>query len=355
MILDNFRPKDTSKPGILDTVAQAETRSNDAIESARLGFAFPVHEKIRNLGNKTIRAFEGKELSRLELMKTMLTSVDRAWREAIQPRIGGIRTRGVANESIKHGTDLFTEADVLSEELIRDAFVAEFGEENLRIFGEEAAKYFGNIESNVGIRIDPVDGTEAMKFGKPDWGIMAGVYEGTPENEREVAGVVYMPERHSLITYEEDAGVFVTDTNTGEVQEIKPFREQNKLGDILINVWRHTELKQRGRIYPIENALSKAKGRVKSVAGNCNDVLDALLTGGARAMVIDGDYNEVDFICNRFLEKLGYSLYMWNGVLVRADDASLSNRKLVIIPPGQAGKEIIEITKRFAKRRKRQE
>ena len=349
MTFENFSLKNKIAPDILETVAQVEDRSNDALESARLGFAFPVHEKIRSLGDKTVRAFEGTELSRTELMRTMLTSVDRAWKEAIQPRIGGIRTEGIANESIKHGTDLFTEADILSEELIRNSFVATFGEKSLRIFGEEAAKYSGNIESHAGIRIDPVDGTESMKFGKPNWGIMAGVYEGTPEDEREVSGVVYMPERRSLIVYEEDAGVFVTDTETGEVQEIKPFGEQDKLGDIIINVWRHTEMKQRGKIYPIENALSKAGGRVKSVAGNCNDVLDALLTGGARAMVIDGDYNEVDFICNRFLEKLGYSIYTWSGELVRADDASLSNRQIIIVPPGKAGEEILNIVKQFAR------
>jgi|SRR3989344_1066143 len=348
MILENFRSRDDKKPGILDTVAQVEASSSDAIESARLGFAFPVHEKIRNMGNKTIRAFEGRELSRTELMKTMLTSIDRAWKEAIQPQIGEMRRKGVAEDSLKGGIDFFNKADVDSEELIRACFVEKFGEENLRIFGEESAQYLGNINSHAGLRIDPIDGSESIRFGKPNWGIMEGVYEGMPDNERQVQGAVYLPERHALICYEEDAGVFITDTQSGEVREIKPFAEQNELGDIIVNVWRHTDKKQRGKIAAVEAALFKKGARIRS-AGNCDDVLDAMLMSGARAMVIDGDYNEVDYICNSWLERLGYSLYTWSGELVRADDASLSNRQIIIVPPGKAGEEILNIVKQFAR------
>ncbi|GEM_PF-2130500 len=347
MILENFRSKNDNKPGIFETVAQAGARSEDALESARLGFAFPVHERIRNLGNKTVRAFGGKELSRTELMKTMLTSIERAWTEAIQPQIGEMRRTGVATDSIKGGIDFYNKADVDSEELIRGCFLEKFGEQNLRIFGEESAQYLGNINSHAGVRLDPIDGSESIKFGMPNWGIMGGVYEGTPDNERQVLGAVYLPERHALICYEEDAGVFVTDTATGEVREIKPFPEHNTLGDIIVNVWRHTDKRRRGNIAAIEAALFEKGARIRS-AGNCVDVLDAMLMDGARAMIIDGDYNEVDYICNRWIEKLGYNLYLWDGTPVRADDASLNDKKVVIVPPGQAGKEILEIVGRFA-------
>jgi len=274
MILESFGSRKTVGPRILETVAHVTQSSNDAIESTRLGFAFPVHEKIRNLGNKTVHSYEDKHLDRLELMKTALTAVDRAWKEAIQPRIEQIRKRSVPVERRKgKGTDFFTVADTASERLIRDALFKKFGKNNLRIFGEEKGAYMGNIESQAGVRIDPIDGTQNFKAGMPDWGIMVGVYEGTREEECQVQGVAYLPERNKLICFDEHAGVFVTDTGTGKVNEIGKFQNRDNLKEVLVTVWTHTDPHQTSdRIKHIESALAVEGGVIRS-AGNCVDVL----------------------------------------------------------------------------------
>jgi fructose-1,6-bisphosphatase/inositol monophosphatase family enzyme len=344
----NFEAGGT-EPELFRKVREAKDASRDTLESIAKGFPFPVHEKVRDIPPDLVVKISDEDergLSKLALIQTILHSLKAAWEQGIEPRIGDVRGR--PPESMKVGTDFFTEADTASEAIIRDFFINSFGKGRLRIFGEEANAYLGNRDSRVGIRIDPIDGTESMKFGKPDWGIMIGIYEGTPENEKQMASAVYYPERQLLVHGVGDVGVFITDLGTGQVKETQTVLSQDDIKNMIIQVWKHTDVRQRGKILEIEKALAEKKARIRTTASSCGDVLEALLTNGQRAMIIDGDFNQVDFIPFALLEQVGYTLYDWKGKRVRADDAELTNKKIVAVPPGQAGKEIIEITKRFS-------
>lgn len=322
---------------------KSEKEEQYSFEDMGIGFAFPVHEKIKKMDpDERIKVSPDDKagIGKLDLVEVAFKSLKDAWEQEIEPRIEKVRSK--PPEHLKDGTDFFTEADTASEEVIRELFFKKFGKENLRIFGEEANKYLGNEKSRIGIRIDPIDGTESMKFGKPDWGIMVGIYEGVPKNERQIAGVVYYPERKMLAYSVENVGVFVTDLESSETKEIEQVEPQDDLGNMIIQIWEHSDIKQRGNIPEIKSALENKGARIRSSASSCADVLEALLTNGQRAMIIDSDYSEVDYIPYSFLEKVGYTLYDWEGNELRADDVKLKNKKIVVIPPGKTGKEILE-------------
>ncbi len=338
---------------IFETVAKAEKVSGDLIESAGHGFAFPVPEKIRNISEaEKIRIDEsGKGISRLELFKTTLSAIKNAWEKAIEPRIEAIRKQSVTREQLKGGTDFFTAADLASEESIRNSFFEKFGADSIRVFGEEKNEYLGNQNSRVGVRIDPIDGTESMKYGKTqDWSIMVGVYEGAPEQERQVVGVLYFPERSTLLYQVEGvAGVFVSNPETGETKEISALDDQNKLSEIITCYWKHTNLQKTGRISEIESALRQAGARLRSTNSASADVLEALTTGGKRAIVMDGDISTVDYIAYSLLQKMGYRLFDWTGAELNADQSDLNDKKIILVPPGKAGETIVKTVTDIAK------
>lgn len=341
------------RENIFETVARAEKTSRDLLESVGKGFAFPVPEKIRNISeDEKIQIDEsGKEIGKVELLKTSFKALKDAWEKAIEPRIDEIRTRAVGKEQQKGGTDFFTEADLASEETIRGSFFEKFGEDSIRVFGEERNAYLGNLNSKIGIRIDPIDGTESMKYGKTqDWSIMVGVYEGTPEQEKQVIGAMYFPERSTLLYQVAGVeGVFVSNIETGETREISTLENQDDLFEIITSYWKHTNLQKTGKISEIESSLRKAGARLRSTNSASADVLEALTTGGKRAIVMDGDITTVDYIAYSLLQKMGYKLFDWNGNELSADQTDVSDKKVVFVPPGKAGEEILNKIKEATK------
>lgn len=343
---------------LYQTAAQADKHSRDILESTGQGFAFPVAEKVRNMSDdeKVHTSEEDKEgIAKKELLKASLKALSLAWEQAIKPLISKVRAKEV--ETLKHGTDFFTEADTKSEEIIRNYFVEQFGEQSLRIFGEEANRYSGNEKSRIGVRIDPIDGTESFKFSKDaDWGIMIGVYEGTPENDHQIISAVYFPERQQLLYSVDGVGVFGTNMNEGKelqldkvgTKEYTTVPDRDDVKDIITSQWKHTDASQRGNNTAIENALVDKKARIRSTDSSCGEVLEALESNGKRAIILDGDFNQVDFIPFTMLEKVGYKIYDWQGNEKRADDPELTNQKLVVVPPGKAGQEILETIKQAA-------
>ena len=334
------------RENIFETVARAEKTSRDLLESVGKGFAFPVPEKIRDISeDEKIQVDEsGKEIKKTELLKTTLQALKNSWEQAIEPKIDEIRKQSVKKDEQKGGTDFFTEADLASEETIRNAFFEKFGEDSIRVFGEERNEYLGNQKSRVGVRIDPIDGTESMKFGKTqDWSIMVGVYEGTSENERQIIGAMYFPERSTLL-YQVDGvvGVFVVNIETGETKEISALDNQDDLSEIITSYWKHANLQKTGRISEIESALRNSGARLRSTNSASADVLEALTTGGKRAIVMDGDITTVDYIAYSLLQKMGYRLFDWKGNELNADQSDLTDRKVVFVPPGKAGEEIVK-------------
>src|SRR3989338_9330556 len=125
------------RENIFETVARAEKTSRDLLESVGKGFAFSVPEKIRDISeDEKIQVDEsGKEIKKTELLKTTLQALKNSWEQAIEPKIDEIRKQSVKKDEQKGGTDFFTEADLASEETIRNAFFEKFGEDSIRVFG----------------------------------------------------------------------------------------------------------------------------------------------------------------------------------------------------------------------------
>jgi len=337
--------KKSPQPELLETVRAAQEGTANILGSMGEGFVFPVHEKVRNLEETplALRPHSPEHTTRKELLRLSIRGLEEAWRIAIQPHIGTIRTSDIKRRKV--GIDFFTEADTRSEGVIKDIFTQRFGD-NVRIFGEESGIYLGDLNVRIGLRIDPVDGTESMKFGKPDWGIMVGAYEGTPEHERQICGVVYYPEHNTLAYSVDSAGVFISDVETGETRQIPHVPEQNSFDNVIIQMSEHKDPARRPVFAFVMTELAGKGARIRITSSACTDVLEALLTHGKRAMVIDGDYVRVDFIPYAFLEHLGYRIYEWGGALRQADDPAIADQQLIVVPPGEVGREILEITKR---------
>ncbi|OGE32832.1 hypothetical protein A3C59_04385 [Candidatus Daviesbacteria bacterium RIFCSPHIGHO2_02_FULL_36_13] len=278
-----------------------------------------------------------------EVLKVMFKASEMAWQKAIKPRMKKIREDSVDKSSIKGGgTDFFTEADTESERVVKEELIKRFGKDVFRIFGEEENGYIGNLESDITIRIDPIDGTEAFKFGKPNWSILIGVYSGRDDQEKQLLATIYYPEYYNeMLYFLEGSGIFLQNMSTGEKQEITNIEDQDSLENIIVAYWKNSNLQKRGRIDEILDELEKNGARVRSISPT--EVKEALITHGKRAMIMDGDYNQVDFISYSLLIKLGYKVYDWNGSEYNINDPGLTDKKLVIIPPGKAGKQILEI------------
>ncbi len=287
-----------------------------------------------------------------ELLRAMIRSLQTAW-ERIYQILEGVRDESLGKIEFKSGADFFTIADTTSERIIKDVFLCSFHTKDIRIFGEEANCYLGNEKALVGIRIDPIDGTRAMKFSRFKWGILVGVYHGTPEKEAQIMSACFFPEliHRPLMIYLQGEGTFVMrmdKTGYRLPMKVAQSSRQNDLGNIVVTFWKHTDFSQRGRVNQIEDEIAKANGHPLSTDSGAVDVLEACLTGGQRAMIIDGDYSLVDFIPHPAITSLGYQIYKWDGTLMRPEDPALVNAKLAIVPPGQAGEQILEIVSRYA-------
>jgi myo-inositol-1(or 4)-monophosphatase len=106
------------------------------------------------------------------------------------------------SERVRHGaerevsskstpTDLVSEADVVSEQAIRE-LLAERRPEDGFVGEEEGATQQGS--SGLGWVVDPLDGTVNFVFGIPQWSVSVAVRDG----EGTVAGAVYDPNRDEL-------------------------------------------------------------------------------------------------------------------------------------------------------------
>ena len=285
------------------------------------------------------------------LFQAMLLGIGSAW-DTVCPMLQDIRARDIGKSEFKSGADFCTRADLASEDRIKNAF-SQFKDYEIRIFGEEANCYLGDMQSKIGVRIDPIDGTRAMKFTRFKWGILVGVYHGTPEKEAQIMSACFFPEliHRPLMIYVQGEGTFVMKMDkTGYRLPMKVAQSsrQNDLGNIVVTFWKHTDFSQRGRVNQIEDEIAKANGHPLSTDSGAVDVLEACLTGGQRAMIIDGDYSLVDFIPHPAITTLGYKIYKWDGTPMKPEDPALVNAKLAIVPPGKAGKQILEIVKQFA-------
>lgn len=344
--------KNGARTELHNLVDKSVELGEDQMESIKEDYVFPMPKKIRDMEDEKLDTGT-QMLSKAELFKVSLRAVKNAWEQAIRPRILQIRETKV--DKLKMGNDFFTEADTQSQEVIKQEFAKAFGD-SLRIFAEEDNKYVGNVDSSVGLRIDPIDGTESFKFNKSsDWGVMVGVYTGPAENEHQVMSVVYFPERDYIMYEVEGVGAFTTNLSTDErvtidnmgTREYGNFPERNDLSDIIISIWKHSDFKQRHPdIQGVEQRLAQKKARIRTTGATCADVLEALLTNGQRAMIIDADFNEVDFIPFPILEKRGYKIYDWHGNERKADDPKIAWTRLIVVPPGEAGKVILEEVKK---------
>lgn len=350
--------KDFSSTELFNTVQKAKEVSDEMLESAGQGFAFPVHEKVRNLPDEKIfRSDEDeKGISKKDLFKVTLRALKDAWEIAIRPRVTEIREKKV--DKFKVGADFFTEADTKSEEVIKQNFIQAFGSDSIRIFGEEANKYLGNMDSNIGVRIDPIDGTESFKFSKnQDWGIMVGIYIGKPEDEKQIMSAVFFPERNIIMYQIDGAGVFTTTLGEGPMSAVEDVGSKeygaipprDEISDLITTYWKHSDYQQRGNILEIEDRLAGMKARNRSTDSPSADVLEALQSNGKRAMIIDGDYSQVDFIALAMLGKLGYRIFDWHGQEQKFDDVNLNNKKLIVVPPGKAGELIVKTIMNYGK------
>lgn len=312
-------------------------------------FPFPVAEKVSRLDSNDVlwtSQEKTKSISKIELFKTMLIASNKAWQEAIEPRMDKVRHAKLISSNMKGGgLDFFTEADTSSEEVIKKELISQFGKDAFRIFGEEESNYIGNLESEISIRIDPIDGTECFKFSQPSWSIMIGVYVGRGAQEKEVMATIYYPEVYNeVIYYIEGVGVFISNNISGKVTEITHLDQQNELSDIVIAYWRHSNLQKRGNIDQIIKNLEEAGARLRGTSPAA--VREALITGGRKAMIMDGDYNQVDYISYSILCKLGYKVYGWDGTEYNIDDPNLTDKKVVLVPPGKVGDQILAIIRK---------
>ncbi|MDB5238570.1 MAG: uncharacterized protein JWM46_840 [Candidatus Kaiserbacteria bacterium] len=343
MKAEHFDP--LGRSGLPKLAERAEISSEDALESQGLGFAFPVHKKIRTMQALHIPTFAegGEQIDRAELLKVSLRSVKNAWEKAIEPRIGAIRNKAVEEKERKEGNDFFTEADVESEKLIVGEFTREFGEQNLQFYGEEVGGYSGNPDANITVRIDPIDGTHTFKFGKQDWCIMVGVYEGKRDAQEQIVASVFSPERNELFYYVKDIGAFSYNQETGESTELLPVEGQDDLRELIVSFYAHAEFEQRGKDDEIIKTLGEQGAEVKMFSSG-TEVLEAFMTRGKRILIFDGDMDQTDYIPLSMLVRAGYKIYEWGADQeIRPEDPALDNKKVVIVPPGQAGLQVREL------------
>jgi myo-inositol-1(or 4)-monophosphatase len=87
-------------------------------------------------------------------------------------------------------TDVVTEADRASEELIRRIIAAKRPQD--AFLGEEGGQSDGRVEDTSGVRwiVDPIDGTVNFLYGVPRYAVSVAAERDTPEGRRVVAGVV---------------------------------------------------------------------------------------------------------------------------------------------------------------------
>ncbi len=347
MSLKEFGYREQKHP--LQELSDLSEQAKDTTESIREGFVFAVPQEIRDLPihEAVTTDVEGKKsINKSELLKASMAAAKNAWEKAIQPRIKKIREGAIDPSAMKGGgVDFFTEADMQGEEIIKQELIARFGNDAFRIFGEEKNDYVGNLESKITVRIDPIDGTQNFKFGRKNWGIMIGIYAGDPGNEQEIISLVYSPERSEIMYSVDTVGAFVSDVDTGETVKIDHLDEQNDINNMIIGTWRHSNLDKRGPIDAITLGLEKAGARILTSEAPNADVRTALMTKGKVAMVLDGDHNQVDYIPYPPIIRLGYRIFDWDGTEYNVDDPALTEKKVVIIPPGKAGEQILDIVK----------
>ena len=340
--------KNNPESGIFHTINQAERSSRDTLESIGQRFAFPVHEKIRNMSEDEtleVSAENQDKISKKDLVRVTLQSLRTAWEKTIELQINEIRQKAIDKSELKQGTDFATKVDIEGENTIKEIFINAF-QDQLNIAGEEHEAHQGKVGSDITVRIDPIDGTESMKFGKPDWGIMVGIYKGQPANEQQIASAVFYPERKKILLNVEGQGIFTTDLETNIAQEIKPVQEQNELTEMIVQFYENIEERPNDQTFAdLKGQLTTRQARLRSSPASCIDVLEAIETNGKRAMIINGGYKTVDFIPHAGLEKLGYKLYNWQGQELKADSQELTDQRIIIVPPGKAGQDIIEMCK----------
>jgi fructose-1,6-bisphosphatase/inositol monophosphatase family enzyme len=354
MKLEHFESsEDSQDPKIFRVIKEVQETTADSLESIKAGFAFPVPQEIRNMSDTEQLSLdsEGREtVGTKELLRTSLQALKRAWEEAVRPQIGKVRSQGV--QTLKQGADFFTQADVDGEKVVKDTFIDAFGSGTLQIFGEEANEYSGNPDSLVSVRIDPIDGTESFKFGKANWGIMLGIYQGELGRERQIISATYFPERGQLMYGVEGVGTFVAEVASGKTLRVDSIEPQDDLKNMVVSYWKHSDTKQRGEDDPIQNKLTEAGARIRNTESTCGDVLEALLTRGQRIIVYDGDMSIVDYIPCPLIERMGYRIYGWDGREYQAEDPDLANAKVVIVPPGKAGEQVREIIREVVSEQK---
>jgi len=284
-----------------------------------------------------------------DLVETCIEAVQDAWEFAIKPRMTTIRDSQISDVAMKDGVDFFTEADIESERVIKEVFSRRFGANELRLFGEEAGEYEGNLEAPITIRIDPIDGTANFKFGKPGWGIMVGAYEGREQNERQIVSATYFPEYYEEIIFRIAAHVYKADLRTGEVTQFRDIEEQNNPREVIVSCHKNDVFERRGSIEKVCEEIERRNIRIHS--GGPANTKEAIETRGRRIIMIEGDYDQVDFILYSALVALGYRIFDFDGTARNVDDPAISYSNFLLVPPGTVGDTIREIIRDLYKRK----
>jgi myo-inositol-1(or 4)-monophosphatase len=112
---------------------------------------------------------------------------------ALQKNLHGIRFKGPK--------DLVTEADILSDQLIRDRLNAAFPDHNLITEEGDDTKRGSAFTWHV----DPIDGTINYSRRFPLWGVSIGL----AENDAMLCGAIYLPATDEMFTASRGGGAFL--------------------------------------------------------------------------------------------------------------------------------------------------
>lgn len=115
-----------------------------------------------------------------------------------------------------HGTGNYaTIADMESEEVIKDAILANPLFATHTIVGEESDRVIGSSEWQW--IIDPIDGTQAFRHGLPDFGVNIALLKG----QEPVIGVVAMPALRQIIASQKGKGAYLYDYGENVLADLR--------------------------------------------------------------------------------------------------------------------------------------
>ncbi len=267
-----------------------------------------------------------------------------------------VRSQSISKQKNKWGVDFATEIDLAVEDTSKSKLFSLIGQD-IKVYWEEAWVYIWPKNATKLFRIDPIDGTGEFKGSWPDFSLMFGKYsEWNGRQEQLDYSVVYFPEKEwsVLHLYIRGLGNFLINTAWSWVGDFVPLSalpKQNNIEDMNISIWKHSDVEQsHEKMGDVEAGVRSLKpAQIHITRSASADVLYALIRQWRQAMIIDWDYNIVDFIPFAAVEELGYEIFDRDGTWpLDPADYSLDNRKLVVVPAGSAWVKIREMVQKIA-------